>query len=417
MRANLSAGGMVVGGLCRRAFSMIEMVVVTLIITVLIVVALPAFSALIGVNAQAQAVEGVRSALTLARGAAVTSPSGRDTAAVFFFEPGGVVSVVACVRVGEFRDQSFESGSAVPVVREVFAPIVGPAVINLPRGFTVRGFVATGRLDDPSVSASSREWYRGERFGLTLNEGDWVFPETGFYKQNFDGGLSSGDDGMDRSTFMVRYEAGTGRPRRGAASTVLVLAPRPSSTGRQDAPWDAHRLDLAESLERTFQRIADDGAITEAERRQLIGTSSASRRSSDVVVAGPVTELAVMEEAALATGLGLRPDGFTGVLYRVFDDEPRNRRAAREFFLPGTDADDIGPFLAIPSGDVRFTPETFTRLQARWIEGWRIRDSQGVLITGEPTERSAETTAQVFGVNPSSGAMVELPLELPGGVQ
>lgn len=406
-----------------RAFTMIEMVVVVLIITVLITLALPAFNGLITANGQAQAVEAVRAGLTLARAAAVNG-NGQDAAAVFFFEPGGSVQVVACVRVGEIDDNDVRGGTATPVTREVFAPLPGASVISLPRGFTVRAYVPPERMakqtttDDPYPG-----WYSSEtsrRYGLTANRGDWVFPETGFYRRNLgtSGSLASDDDGLDRSTFMVRYEAGSGRPVVSKPAPVIVLAPRPSPSGRGADPWATHRLDRAESLPAAFAAIVADGGLTTGDRQLLVGTSSNGQRSSDTVMAGPVLELALVDEGRLASALGLRPDAFTGVLYRISTNAAVLDNPQERFTIGTTASSDLGPnFVAPPAG---MDEADFASLVSLWIEGYKLRAAGQLLspsaIRANPVP-SDDPPARIFSVDRSSGAMVEVPGAIPENVQ
>ncbi len=425
-----------------RAFSMIEMLVVVLIIGVLITLALPAFNALVAANTQAQAVEAVRSGLTLARSAAVNGPSGADSAAVFFFEPGGVVQIVPCVRVGVIDDRDDTGGTVTSVVREVFAPPPGATVISLPRGFTVRGFVPAGRMVRTSGGGSSASdpspgWYAATngnpRYGLTPTRGDWVFPETGFYRRNFGTASVPGDDddGMDRSTFMVRFEGGSGRPVVSNQAPVLVLAPRASASARgggtatspadPSIPAARHRLDLATSLPAAFESIRVDGQLSGDAVRRLIGTSDPSGgvRSSDTVMAGPVTELAVMDEGKLAASLGLRVDGFTGVLYRVSNRSTVLNNPAERFVSDTTASADLGPYFVEPPAG--FDEAGLARLIALWIEGASIRVA-GVLVPNAGSSSfkpvpAADPPARLFAVDRSSGAMIEVAPNLPEGAQ
>jgi prepilin-type N-terminal cleavage/methylation domain-containing protein len=411
LRSRCQRGGRVPG------FSMIEMMVVVLIISILIVIALPAFNRLIASNTEAQGAELVRSAITLARSAALSGPPGRDSAAVFFFEPGGVATVVTCVRVGSINDERLESGTPERVEREVFAPLPGASVIALPRGVSVRGFVRPGVLDAAAAAGLAREWYGGtngvERYGVDNGRGDWVFPETGFYKTIFESGaeLRGSDDGFDRSTFMVRFEGQTGRVAVGRPGTVLVIAPRPSPSGRPDTrPWSLHRLDLAPAMPAAFERVLADASLTDQERRELLGTTRADRRSSDVVLAGPVTELAVADEAALigGLGLGLRPDPFTGTLYRLFANDAVNANASVEWASLQRSSADIGPRFIRRTGEGQ-PPVDLARRVARWIEGEPNVERD---TTDPRTPR-----ARLLTVQPGSGAVVELTVALPENTQ
>src|SRR4051812_14600321 len=110
----------------RRAFTITEILVVISIIVLMIAIAVPAFSSLIGSSERALAENQLRAGLAAARDAAIQSETG-DGAAVFFFTPGGRISIVACTAVGQIEDQVPPVG-AVPttnITRDVFAPVPG----------------------------------------------------------------------------------------------------------------------------------------------------------------------------------------------------------------------------------------------------------------------------------------------------
>jgi len=124
---------------------------------------------------------------------------------------------------------------------------------------------------------------------------------------------------------MVRFQAGTGALVGASTEPALVLAPRNSAAGRTVSPFNVDgfradregREDPVKFVRSWFGRpnsptLADD-------RRAVLG-----RRSSDMVLARPVMQLAIYNENKLAAGLKVRTDRTTGSLYLDPNDSVNN---------------------------------------------------------------------------------------------
>ncbi len=307
----------------RLAFTITELLVVITLIVILVLIAVPSFQSMIYSSEEGMAETQVRTAVRAARDAAIRSNGGADGAAVFFFEPGGRTTIIPCIKVGEMTDW-FDATGTDPtrtIRRDIFVAAPGFAPVVLPRTWMVRGYVSANSFTDA--------WYGSAYSGLTTNfdqatreQRNWVFPETGF----FDDTLTS--DGFHRSTFMIRFQAGTGALVGASTEPALVLAPRNSAAGRTVAPFneDGYRADregredpvkfvrswLTRKPSSTMANLVND-------RRAVLG-----RRSSDMVLARPVMQIAVYNEQKLATSLGARLDRNSGSLYVSPDDTINN---------------------------------------------------------------------------------------------
>lgn len=299
-----------------RAFTLIELLLVISIFVILLLIVVPAFTSMLYSAEESLAQNALRSALSAGRDAAMRSSGDDDGAAVFFFEPGGRMTVVPCVRVGQLTDLPNGPGT---VVRDVFVPLNLIEPVQLPRNWMARGFAPPGSLDgDPTGpnGGNPNGWYEGPgRYNPAAP--NWVFPETAFYD------LAVPDDGADRQTFMVRFKAGSGELDTSGTGTAIVVAPRPSQAMRNPTPaWQ--RADKADDLGRWARRILADRTLTVAQRRALIGDES-----GDTVLARGVGELVLYNEKRLAGAIDARLDRRTGTLYQS-GTEPR--------FVTGADA-------------------------------------------------------------------------------
>lgn len=330
--------GMNNNGAVGRGFTLIEIIVVIAVIAVLAIIAVPAISAILASNQRTQAEEGVQTGLRLAREAAIRSGEGQDSAAAFFFEPGGVVTIVPYVKVTEITDTvGAGTTGVVQSRREVFVPDATLPPVVLPKNWTVRAYAPAGTVGS---TAGGSSWYRNTS-GLPRylsTEAAWVFPESGFY----DDQLNAGDDGLNRSTFIVRFEGGTGAVRFSSTEEVLLLSPRGSDQRRvgnnQQTQWqNANDRAARENPRRWVARIK--GTLSETAAAQILG-----HRSGDMVLARPVTLVALAEESKLAAALGTRVHPETGVLY-----EPITRERSTPRFVQ--------------------SPQVQTRNMKSWIEG------------------------------------------------
>ncbi len=304
----------------RLAFTITELLVVITLIVILVLIAVPSFQSMIYSSEEGMAETQVRSAIRAARDAAIRSNGGADGAAVFFFEPGGRATIIPCIKVGEMSDWFEDTGTDArrTVRRDIFVAAPGFAPVVLPRTWMVRGYVSANSFTDA--------WYGTAFSGLTTNfdpatreQRNWVFPETGF----FDDSLTS--DGFHRSTFMIRFQAGTGALVGATTEPALVLAPRNSAAGRTNAPFNEEgfradrdgREDPVKFIRSWLTRQHTTTLVND--RRTVIG-----RRSSDMVLARPVMQIAVYNEQKLAAGLRARVNNTSGSLYLDPNDMVNN---------------------------------------------------------------------------------------------
>jgi len=282
----------------RAGYTLIELLVVIVIASLLIGIAIPAFSALLASSRESLAQNSLQQAILSARDAAASNIGGGDTAAVFFYDPSRGITVGIYEQVGEFTDDSDNSdGSA---IRDVFVPIPTMEPVELPPDYSIRGFVLGTQLRD-------EDWYEeltqyspasgGIQPGGTSNDrgpGAWVFPETDFYDK------ATQNDGTNRQTFMIRFSAGTGTLSR-SNNSALVLDPRPTNLGRTAPPAGIQPIEQSQDLKGWAVRVLISTAADASQKQSLIGN-----QSSDTVLARPVTDIAMYRERRLAQMLQLR---------------------------------------------------------------------------------------------------------------
>lgn len=333
----------------RGAFTLVELLVVISILVLILAIGVPAFSSLLYSSDQSLSENAVRSGLSSARDAAARSASGQDAAAVFFFD-NGRTSIVPCVSAGEVLDFR-DNDPTQPMRRELFVPVPGLSPAQLPRGWAVRGYALPGMLDT--------EWYEDSHPNGQQRPGTWILPETSFFDS------SSGIDGEDRQTFLVRFEGGTGRFTLAGLRASLVLSPAPSDVFRQSGVWASYRVDREPDGAR-FARRVSASTLPPGQKVDLLGD-----RASDTVLAKPVGQLAVCSEARLAGALGARLDPATECLYAAGVDPA---------------------FVTVPG---------FSNLPAavtQWIEG-RLPAAGGGYVSSD---------ARIFGVQAYLGWLNEL---------
>lgn len=331
----------------QTGFTIVEMLVVLAIIVILLVIAVPSFQSMIASSEESLADASLRSALKGGRDAAVQGGPGNDAAVAFFFDPGERVRMVVCVRSATVR-QASRDGRRAEV--EVFTPLPGAAPVQLPRGWMVRAPASLigSWWYDAGVGDSSRYGFGATTFGDSAAPVSWVFPETAFYDQERQG------EGLKRSTFIVRFEGGTGLLKSSPAADVLIVDPRPSNLGRDSSlarvnptqePWSA---DLSR-----WVRAVSGGLLTDSGGAQYLSpaqtTSLIGRTSSDMVLARPVGVLALYDEGKLAAALGVRLDRETQSLY-VSATDPANTPPGPRLVANAT-ADRINQWIG---GDTNF---------------------------------------------------------------
>lgn len=330
--------------LIRGAFTIIEMLVVVSIIVLLIIVAVPAFQGMLKSSDETLAEGQLTNALRAARDTALRSGSGNDAAAVFFFNETGRLSIVTYVKTARFRDVGFDSAAnQIEVEREVFVAAPNAQAAQLPRGWVVRGFAATGMIEE----SLKYGWYSsqvGQSGRYSENEGNWVLPETSVFNERF------GKSGPSRNTFMVRFEGGTGRVVASASDGVLVLALGADADGvgemarsaqvNEPAFTTLRRLALSDPAKYVqsvlksqspgwpdYNGAANPEPLLKA-RRAVVG-----RESTDMVLARPVTQLSLMDENQVARSIGVRLDSSFPVLIKKTDPDTIARGAT--FVQPG----------------------------------------------------------------------------------
>ncbi|MBL0871281.1 MAG: type II secretion system protein [Phycisphaerales bacterium] len=322
------------------------MLVVIVVIAILTIIAVPAFNSIQATQNENTAEAVISAAVGSARDAAAQASGSADAAAVFLYEPGTGTSIVVCQRVGVMRNDL--SGVGRNIDREVFVPIEGLEVYQLPAGWSIRGYAAKGSINDVWYERPTGANAGGSSDRYPTDEGCWVFPETAFFDHT-----KQVDDGM-RQTFMVRFEAGTGQRRAPGGEPVIVVSQRASSAERQnissDVSTDWKRIDRATSVRRWALRVLSDPNLTEEDRRDLIGD-----RSGDTVLARCVNELAMYPERKLAEALGLRVNPITGTIY--FADQQQVER---------------GRAFALRYVEPLNNSQSEQKKVQRWIEGWNL---------------------------------------------
>ncbi len=292
----------------RAAFTITELLVVIAIITILIVLAVPAFRSILYSSERALADGQLRAAIATGRDAAIRTESG-DGAAVFFAEADGRIRIVPAVQVGTIRDQVMDGMSPVgsEIERDVFVPLPVAEPLYLPRGWSVRGFAPANTIHG---SGAENGWYEDLEPGR--DNGLWVYPETWYVNDE------NGAAGASRQTFMVRFEARTGAMKTSDRRTAIVLDPIATDEFRQSGVFQTYRIDqlrldgqVVQDQAAWVRRVLERPTLADNQRRDLLGD-----RSTDTVLARPVTEIALYDERQMASSIGARGvNRTTGTLY------------------------------------------------------------------------------------------------------
>lgn len=283
-----------------RGYTLIELLAVTIIIVLVVGAAVPAFTALSRSSNASLADSVLRIAVGGARDAAIQSVDGGDAAAVFFYEPGGKVTIGVYRQAGIFTDAQGRT-------RPVFAPDPTFEPLRLPKNFHVCGLAPAGSIT--SVDTIPYSWYSTERYAN--NTVNWVFPETEFFDD------TEPEDGYVRQTFMIRFQAGTGELSL-ETGDALIYAPSDELDYRNDPPFNTDlnndsfpdlRPDRSTDWRRLCRLILMAPNLTVDEQEQLIGDIS-----SDTVLARPVREIALYDVRRLSSQVrSAGVSGFKGI--------------------------------------------------------------------------------------------------------
>jgi len=319
------------GAFGRRGFSTLEVLVVAGVLVLLLAVAARAVSGVVYSSQRSLAENQLRAALASARDAAIGSQQG-DVGAVFFFRDGRT-QVIPCVRVGEISDipmnyEGVESTSP-PKNIEVFVPVDGARAVQMPRGWTVRGYAPAGSLHTASSQAGTgtpneNGWYdwidSAPNVNTLLQGGVWVFPETDFVPSDAQGVFDDvGDQGWRRQTFMIRFAAQSGEAMIGDTRLVIVVDPLEAEY-RFNGVFQGNDVLQGESLAQRVRKILSGAAsvgppLTIDQQRELLGD-----RSTDTVLTRSIAEFALTDERRLANAIGARAlNRDTQSLYRVIE--------------------------------------------------------------------------------------------------
>jgi len=359
-----------------KGFTLVELLVVISILVIILGLAVPAFNAMITSSQRSLVENQFRAGIIAARDAAIQSDGG-DGAALFTFEPGGRLSIVPCVQVGTVRDllsADDPSTQSNVIERDVFVPVANSEAVQLPAGWTVRGYAGPYTTDGATADPSG--WYEGQMWASRRKYGNWIFPETGFYDP------AEGDEGRKRQSFIVRFRHGTGELETADRRTALVIDVVPDAGFRDSPPWSTARLDRSENLALLVRRL-----VAQVNDTQGLLTNEArwiGDISTDSVLVRPVTELALIDESKMAAAIGApRLNKTTRSLYSSLDSDPT---------LPA-----INPELDTSLFTEPIQPdEVVTRIN-EWIEGrYKIDD--------EPVE----SDARIFTFQQYAGQLQEI---------
>ena len=400
----------------RRAFTVVELLVVVVIILIVLTVATPAFQSMIYSAARSDAANTVNAAAIAARELALRSASGDDGAVVFVFDRDGTTRVIPAVRVGSIREPVFGAGGTGPggaspigevtVLREVFAPVAQFAGFQMPAFWNVRGYAAPNTMVDfvlgrrPELNAV---WYNSALYGgLDTNspakqDGNWVFPETAFYDLNQ---AAAAGEPTARQSFMIRFDSRTGAVSSNTAP-VLFVDPRPSTAGRPggERPQARQRWlrpDRAEDLGAWARGLIKSPPINNngdpisppfTEDANAVLLSFIGVNSNDTVLVKPVTRIAVYDERRMARDLGARRlNAETNSLYQP---------VARGSNAVGNQID-----ASLFGGTIQGGPEGLRRRMNNWINGDTNNDGR--------IDDDDAPQARVYLVRPGTGELTEV---------
>lgn len=343
---------------CRRAFTVIELLVVVSIGLIILTIAVPAFQSMSYSSSRSLAANSLTAATKMARDIALST--GQDGAVIFVYDPEiGKIQIIPAVKVGTVREGTTARNGPANAIglgdlpyfdRDIFVPASAGEVLEVPRYWMVRGYASPRMLIDfDSAGNAAATWYTSDVHGGT-NESDiikeeahWLFPETGFFPRDAQvagGGLDGGLDGIDgdlpttRQTFMIRFNGRNGALSRDMSSALFINPRNSRERPYGDRPTSHEqtlRVDMAEDLEVWANRIVlssdlngnnnaygrDDSEL----RQMLIGNVS-----NDTILVKPVSRIALYDERRLGIAVGAR--GLNATTQSLYQEADQNDRDA-----------------------------------------------------------------------------------------
>lgn len=371
------------------AFTLTELLVVISLIVLLLAIAVPAFHSMLYNNDRSLAENQLKIAIATARDQAIRSDGG-DTAAVFLYQPGGKLRIVTCVSVATIEDEpdvippvipNLPPGTPVPHKREIFVPISIVSPVDLPRGWAIRAYV-------PPQAIDTGRWYGTNVDGgnpgplearYPLLDGCWVFPETGFYDSLAADPVNRTNN--CRTSFMVRFEAGTGALVNSKLEDALVIDLAPLSEARRTTgTLSETKLEQAADLTAAVRRLLATGGLNNdiEKRRDALGD-----RSRDTILVRPVSQLAILDERKMVQQFGQGSGQLNRATNSIYGD-PANTAS-----VPTTPRIDTSLFGGA-------TPVEVNSWVSQWIVGsYQSRDG----AVGE---------ARIFNIDKASGLAREV---------
>jgi prepilin-type N-terminal cleavage/methylation domain-containing protein len=383
----------------RRAFTLTELLVVLVIVAVLAAIIVPGVRTLTASQEVIASEARLTASIQTARSLAAANPKGADVAAVFMqeltYDRGGNVidsrtRIIMCSKVASYVDPIGSTGTRNlprPEAFDIFVPIEGIEPSTLPQGYTVAGLTPASTVTPGGPGAVERGtgWYGDGPFAVTpfppANDAQsvWVLPQTAF----FDHSAVNVDEGQDRQTFMVRFEAGSGVLTSGGVP-ALVLMPEPGidpelrrqrlaalpngvnlaqGTGQIS---EIFRADLVSDYRRFVTQVLADprlnGRLEDPMevRRALIGP-----QASDMVQTRALSTVALIDIEDMAGSMQATIDPLSQSVWRMTREQSRTTRAYQPQFVDG------------------FTPD---RLR-RYVRGLDPRQTNNLPATVAPSVR------------------------------
>lgn len=413
----------------RRAFTVVELLVVVVIILIVLTVATPAFQSMLYSAARSESANTVNAAVLAARELALRSAGGDDGAVVFVYDRDGTMRIIPAVRVGTVLEPVYGAGGAgggptpvggAPRVRrDVFAPVPEAAAFQMPAFWNVRGYAPANSMIEyvpgERPSENLAVWYNSAMYGATdvssnsnnpKLEGNWIFPETAFYDIDQRAAPSGRNAPTARQSFMIRFDSATGTVSADR-SPALFIDPRPSTFNRPggarpEARQRWLRPDRAEDLGAWARGLIASPPFTEDGERIRIGRyeeinfnvklSYIGMSSNDTILVKPVSRIAVYDERVMARDLGARRlNPATNSLYLPVAREPNQ---------PGNQID-----LSLFGGSYPDGLQGLRRNINRWMDG----DTTGP--ENRPDGRINEDDqpqARIYLVRPGTGDLTEV---------